>query len=377
VLAHYHSPALAGWALFLAHIPGLLLTPIVGALLDRQGRKRLIRLDYTVAASMLSLLGGLVLVGYLPPWLLLVIVAIGSLTTPLSESGARSLFPVVVPRAYWDRVNALDSASLAFATVAGPALAGLCYASLGAAPTFLITASVFVVANLIIRGMREPQHLAVKQEPLLAAAWESLRYVVRHRTLRGISITVFMSNVPYGILSVALPVLAFQSFHWDAGTVGLLWALAGVATIISGIVVGRFNSEGRERSLMLVGIGLEALCCLLILLQTPVALVAGLVIFGLGTGPYDLGLFAVRQRRTDPRKFGRVLAISMGLNFAGVPVGSAIAGVLSQWTVVVALGVAAAIALLGCVIPFLVIPRATEALTSEEAAVVTPGDALG
>jgi len=86
-------------------------------------------------------------------------------------------------------------------------------------------------------------------------------------------------------------------------------------------------------------------------------LVVAMALFGLAAGPIDLGLFALRQRRTDPRWFGRVFAVSMSLNFAGMPVGSALAGPIVERSIVVALIVAAAISLVGCAAPFLTIPR--------------------
>ena len=39
-------------------------------------------------------------------------------------------------------------------------------------------------------------------------------------------------------------------------------------------------------------------------------------------------LLTLRQRRTDPGEFGRVLSVSMSLNAAGLPIGSAVAGLL-------------------------------------------------
>jgi predicted MFS family arabinose efflux permease len=41
-----------------------------------------------------------------------------------------------------------------------------------------------------------------------------------------------------------------------------------------------------------------------------------------------VGLLSLRQRRTDPSQFGRVLSVSMSLNVVGFPLGSALAGVL-------------------------------------------------
>jgi hypothetical protein len=82
-----------------------------------------------------------------------------------------------------------------------------------------------------------------------------------------------------------------------------------------------------------------------------------MVLFGLAAGPIDIGLLALRQRRTDPRWFGRILAVAMSLNFAGMPVGSALAGPLIERSIPLALLTAAVIAAVGCVVPLFVIPR--------------------
>src|SRR2546427_524844 len=50
-LERYQSPGLAGTVTFLSLFPGLLLSPIAGALLDRHGRTRLMVFDYVVAAA--------------------------------------------------------------------------------------------------------------------------------------------------------------------------------------------------------------------------------------------------------------------------------------------------------------------------------------
>ncbi len=98
VLSRYHSPQLAGVTAFLAIFPGLVVSPIAGALLDRRGRVRFITLDYLVATVAVLLIAGLSARQALPEPLLLVIVGVSSLTTPLSNTGLRSLFPIVAPR---------------------------------------------------------------------------------------------------------------------------------------------------------------------------------------------------------------------------------------------------------------------------------------
>src|SRR5213594_613561 len=122
-LTSYRSPALAGLATFFGIFPGLVVSPIAGALLDRHGRVRLVVLDYLVALGSLTLIGILALTGALPAWLLMVIAAIASLTTPLSATGLRSLFPIIVPSHLWERVNAIDSTGYVIASIVGPPVA--------------------------------------------------------------------------------------------------------------------------------------------------------------------------------------------------------------------------------------------------------------
>src|SRR5580693_9255870 len=65
-LQRYHSPSVAGVSLFLLIFPGLLLSPIAGALLDRHGRKRLMTLDFVIAAVCLTVIVLLAGAGRLP-----------------------------------------------------------------------------------------------------------------------------------------------------------------------------------------------------------------------------------------------------------------------------------------------------------------------
>lgn len=359
VLERYHSPALAGITVFLSAAPGLVVSPLAGALLDRKGRVRLILLDYSVAAAMMLLIAALALGGWLAPILLLLIVAVGSLTGPLSNSGVRALFPLLIPRDLWDRANAIDSASQALSAVLGPALAGALVGTIGGPGAFIVTSVVFLGAGIALYGMRDPVTAQIEPgSPLLRAAWEGLVYVVRHPTLRGISLTLVTSNLGFGILTVALPVLVFQRYHGGASTVGILWAVAGGATVCAGLVAGRLAREGSERQFVAVGMSIAAVGIAVLLFAGSFAgLIASMVIIGCASAPSDIGLFALRQRRTDPAWFGRAVAVSMSLNWAGAPIGSMIGGPIISYSLTLALTLALVLAAISTLSPFLMIPK--------------------
>ena len=357
VLQRYHSPALAGITVFLAIAPGIAVSPIAGALLDRHGRVRLITLDYLVGALMLGAIAGLDATGRMTPAILLPIVTVGSLTYYLSNSGARSLVPLIVPKALWDRANALDSIAFAVTIAAGPALAGVLSGWSGPRLALIATAVVFLGAAGLTLRLPDPR-VERESRPILAEAWAGVTYVLIHNpTLRGIMTVVFVMNLGWGILVVALPVMVLTQLHGSPALVGGLWAAFGLATIPSALLFGRFNTEGRERLIMGVSDVVGGLAVgMLAFAGNAWVVAAAMLIAGLSNGPFDVCMFSMRQRRTNPAWFGRAFAVSMGLNWAGQPVGSAFSGPLIHIGLPLAFLVAALFMLVGAALVPRVIP---------------------
>src|SRR2546426_769941 len=193
-LTSYKSARIAGLATFFNIFPGLIVSPLAGALLDRHGRILLVVLDYLVALLALVLIGGLALAGHLPAWLLIGIAAVASLTNPLSNAGVRGLFPLIIPVHLWERVNAMDSTGFVFAAIVGPPLAAGLVAFFGGAVALIIIGSTFGLAAIVLRGYEEPE-IATDSGPLLSEAWRGLVYTWRNPTLRGLGFSISVVNI--------------------------------------------------------------------------------------------------------------------------------------------------------------------------------------
>lgn len=152
VLAEYDSPVLAGIVTFASVFPGLLVSPIAGALLDRHGRTRLIILDYLVALAALVLIGLLALADALPAPVLVAIATVSSLTAILSHTGMRSLFPILVPRHLWERINAVDSNGYVGATILGPPIAAALVTLFGGPVALLVIGLAYGAAAVALLG---------------------------------------------------------------------------------------------------------------------------------------------------------------------------------------------------------------------------------
>lgn len=365
-LERFQSPALAGLVTFAGIMPGLLISPIAGALLDRHGRTRLIVLDYLVAAGSLLLIGVLAIADILTPAMLVGIAVISSLTQPLSIAGLRSLMPLIVPAPLWERANAADSNGYVIATLIGPPLAALLVQVWGGPQAIIAIGLLNAAAAVVMTGIPDPPVDTTSSGRLLLDAWQGVKYTWQNLTLRWLGISVSIFNLCSGMLTIVLPILIVAQLGFDPVVVGLAWAISGVAGMASALFFGRLDSRGRERSMlgwpMLVW-GLAAALLILAAMATQAVglalIVLSMLAMGLVTGPFDIALFTVRQRRTDPAWMGRAFAVSMAINFSGYPIGAAIAGLLVGRSLELAIGFGVVAAVVAAVLAFGRIPQVT------------------
>jgi MFS family permease len=380
-LAEYGSPVLAGIVTFASTFPGVLMSPIAGALLDRHGRTRLVTLDYVVALVALVLLGVLALSGRLPAWLLVLIAAVASLTAILSATGLRSLFPIIVPRHLWGRVNAVDSNGYVVASIIGPPAAAALVTVVGGPATLICIGVVHGCAALAMRGIPDPETETVSSGNLLRDAWQGLVYAWRNPTLRGLGFAISTLNLAGGMTTIVIPLIVLDRLRAGEPVVGLVFALSGVAGMVSALIVGRLDTRGREWTLLVLPMLATAPILALLLpaagadATTSAGLAMGLLLVatsmfltGLLTGPLDVALFTVRQRRTDPAWMGRAFAVSMAFNFSGFPIGAALAGVLASRSIESAILVGVVASMLAAFLAAVMVPR------QEPDAVASPVD---
>ncbi|HEX3508070.1 MAG TPA: MFS transporter [Candidatus Dormibacteraeota bacterium] len=369
VLTRYHSPQLAGATAFFAIFPGLLVSPLAGALLDRKGRSRLVVLDYALAAAAVGLIAGLSALHSLPPVLLVIIVGVSSLTNPLSTAGARTLFPILVPEELWERANGLDSSGHVFSTLVGAPLAGTLVGWIGGAWALAAAGVLFVAAAVVMLGLPDPPAATESHGNIFRNAWLGLKFVAQNSTLRGLAFTLSFLNFGWGVIDIAVPVLLLGRLHQGPAVVGYLWGGLGAAGLVSALLAGRVPTQGRERQIMVGGIIVTAVAMATLPFATSVVAVAiVLVVLGTANGPFDISFFTLRQRRTPPAWFGRAFAVSMSLNFVGTPIGSALAGTLIERSLDVALWTAVAVVLVAGIFPMLTIPASEKVAASAEPA---------
>jgi predicted MFS family arabinose efflux permease len=254
-------------------------------------------------------------------------------------------------------VNALDSSGFVVATVVGPPLAGIFVELLGPQLALVSICAVFMLAALSMAGVREPMSPRVSGGSLRSEAWQGILYTWRNRTLRGLAFAVSTANVTWGMTAVAVPLIVMHRLHGGPAAVGAAFAAQGLGGVLAAILVGRIDSRGRERAMLVWPLVGTAIALALLLPDAgPIPVVIGLAAVGLLNGPFDVAMFTLRQRRTEPAWIGRAFAVSMSVNFLGMPVGAALTGMLASWAVELGVLLAIGCSLLAAAFARLMIP---------------------
>ena len=215
----------------------------------------------------------------------------------------------------------------------------------------------FGIAAIVVGRVPDPETDTATTGRLLLDAWQGLLYTWRNRTLRGLGLSVAVMNLVGGTYTIVIPLIVLDRLHLGEATVGLVFAVQGVAAIVSALIVGRIDSRGREvRMLALPMIASGLFVALLLWSSSLMTVVIVMFLTGLLSGPLDIALFTLRQRRTDPAWTGRAFAVSMSFNFLGVPIGSIIAGVVATRSLEAAVAIGAVACVLAGIIAAVAVP---------------------
>ncbi|MEA2424958.1 MAG: hypothetical protein QOH13_1368 [Thermoleophilaceae bacterium] len=334
ILERVNSPALAGVTVAAATLPSVISGPLIGAWLDRTGRRSLIyKIDRLVLCAVL--LAILAAAGHAPNFVLPLLALITGLTLPVTFTGFTSMIPLMVDRDLLPHANAAEAASQNIALIGGPALAGLLAASAGP-PAALVgeVALTLVTLVLILRIPGLNRGATDQPASLRTMIARGLRHIVHEPVLRIVSVVSAINNVGWGMLMVVFPLWAASDLGASASASGALWSAFAFGSLIGALGLARFQARHAQERVAFACMFVMAIGMLTWRLagSLPVAL----VLVGLTAvieGPVMSAVFSLRQQRTPRDLQAQVMGTLGSVQIASFSIGSAIGG-----PVVVSLG---------------------------------------
>jgi MFS family permease len=249
----------------------------------------------------------------------------------------------------------LTAANLVLTTIesvgifVGPAIGGLLLAVTGTDAVFAITGVVFLLAALLLVGVRaeRPASSPRARGRLLHEAFAGFGTVVRDRNLRLIIGLYGLQTLAAGALNVLIVVMALELLDLGDAGIGFLNSAVGVGGLIGGLAALALVARPRLASDFGLGLALVGLPLVVLSLipHTPAALVLlGLV--GLGTTVVDVAGLTLLQRVVPDEVLTRVMGVVQSVFVGTLGLGAVLAPALIAW-----LGTRGALAAVGAPLP--------------------------
>jgi MFS family permease len=325
------DPAIVAGVSFARHLPWLVFALASGVLADRFNRRQAMALAASLRSLLTATLGLAVIfnTGGLP--LLYGVVFLLSTGETLFDITAATLVPAVVardrlPRAYARLAGARTVANL----FVGPPLGGFLFGLAPAVP-FLVGAVCLVLASGLVLQLGGATRVAVKRTGnVKGEITEGVRWLLRHRLLRTISITLAPLNLMLVAQNSIIVLLAQQQLGLDAAGFGVLVSVYGAGGIVGSLVAGRVIAWlGTSRALRLAIVIETAYPALFVLSSTPLQAGAVFAMFGVHAVVFGALTSALQQELTPAALRGRIESAARFVEHGSTAPGALLGGVVA------------------------------------------------
>jgi MFS family permease len=236
------SVTLLSLVILAASLPGILVSPLAGTVVDRYDRRVVMLCSDAVAGVTTISVMVLMFTGQAQLWHLFVLATIASLANAFQEPAYTASVPLLVPKRHLGRASGLVQFAQGLARILTPMLAGIMIVTVGIAVVLLTDAVTFFVAVatlLLVRipVPRETEEGKLGKGSLLGEAHSGWRYLWERSGLVALLTLFTFVNFLVALLNVLyIPlILSFASppMLGIALTVGGAGMMAGSITVMA------------------------------------------------------------------------------------------------------------------------------------------------
>ncbi|MEV0968287.1 MFS transporter [Microtetraspora glauca] len=303
-------------------VPGMLVSPLAGALVDRLDRRRVLLAGDIGAGGTQLTFGILLWTGNLQTWHVYPLLALLSVALTFQRLAYTSAIPQLVPKRFLGHANGVMQMATGTAQLVVPLVAVGLMAVIGIDGILVIDVVSYVLAVGVVLVTRFPKTMAAtRRESIGTEILHGLRYSWGNRGFRGMLgffavLNVFLSPL---FLMISPLVLAFAGVP----EVGRVSFAGGLGAFVGGLAMTAWGGPRRRR---LRGVLTATLALSVACLVTGVR--ADLTLIAAGAFGMSLcltlvnGIYATIIQVKVPQRFhGRVIALNTLVAWSTLPIG--------------------------------------------------------
>ena len=336
VLALKVTPFELGLIPTLAFLPYPTLGLIVGVIVDRSRRRRIMiacnigRMVTLGSIPIAAFLGNMTLIQ------LYVVSLINGIFSVFFDVAYQSYLPALIDRGDLVEGNQKLQISASGASVAGPGLAGVMYQILGGATTVAFDAIGYFASVVSLGTIRkkEPKPQRAQGDPrpnFLAEMREGIKLVFGNPVLWTVAGCTATANLGSNFAGPMTTYFALNTLVLSPAVLGLVGTVGAVGFVFGVLLSGRFTRRlglGMSLAVAISGGAVGALVPLALygypfLVLSSISFVTGFLV-----APYNINAVSLRQTITPDRLQGRMNATTRAIVWGTIPVGSFVGGIL-------------------------------------------------
>ncbi|WP_230530504.1 MFS transporter [Microvirga roseola] len=298
----------------LSALPGVVLSPFVGAWIDRTRRRQVLILADLVRAAALATLPIMAWFGTVTIGQVIGVATVVALFSMVFQTADNAYLPTVIERDQLLDSNAKLATTDAFAEVAGPAMAGVTIQLLTAPFAILIDALSYLWSAALLGSIRRKEIPVATGEhapDLWRETKEGLRFVFGHPILRPLTLCSATLAFFFGFFAPLYILYAVRDLGIEPGILGFVIAFGGISALIGARCAAWAGSHLPSRRLLLgTLLAYGVAVCFIPLAQGPLWLAVALLCIPqlLGDGlfvVFHTNAVALRQKVTPDALRGR------------------------------------------------------------------------
>lgn len=317
----------------LSYLPGLVLSPLGGALADRFDRRAYLAVGAIGQVLLAALLTVLAFTHQLSVPAVAVVAFLNGCISQLTGPAFSALLAELVPPKDLHSALSLSSAQFNLGRVLGPLLAAVVLAAGGIAWTLLLNTLSFLAVLAALSWVRLPRRSTGKASVagLVEDIGRGMKVAHQDAGILLVLVTTFVVAVLIAPFIGLVPVFAIRVFGQGASATSLLVTCQGVGAVLAAVGVGVLvDAFGRKRVLEGVMLGLGPIAALYWL--SPSLALAGMGILLLGAS-YMIcltGLHTICQVRAPREMQARISSLYSMLLSGGYALGVWLQGALAD-----------------------------------------------
>ena len=315
-------------------LPGIAISPIAGAVVDRWNRRWTMLLGDLGAGLSTLVLALMLFTGRLEVWHIYLVTAISSTCSAFQSPAYAAAITLLVPKQHLGRANGLIHLGQSIAQLISPMLAGVLVVTIQIQGVILLDFATFLFALITLLLIQFPEAKTTEagiagKGSLLREAAYGWTYITARPGLLGLLIFLAAANFLVGIVDVlATPlVLSFAS----AAVLGTVLSIAGIGMLVGASVLSTWGGPQRLINSVFGFMLLSGLSILVAGLRPSVPLFAlAAFLFFLGLPIMNGSIQVIFQRKVAPDMQGRVFALMGAIAGSSLPLAYLIAGPLAD-----------------------------------------------